>query len=49
VEEGGNYSIDHSANLALINPQGHFAGFLMPPFDKERVLQVLEVLGRRDH
>ena len=49
VEADGNYTIDHSANLALINPQGHFAGFLMPPFDKERVLQVLQVLGRRDH
>jgi protein SCO1 len=49
VEADGNYTIDHSANLALINPQGHFAGFLMPPFDKERVLQVLDVLGRRDH
>lgn len=48
VEADGSYTIDHSANLALINPQGHFAGFLMPPFDKERVVQVLEVLGRRD-
>lgn len=49
VEADGSYTIDHSANLALINPQGHFAGFLMPPFDKERVVQVLEVLGGRDH
>ena len=45
----GNYTIDHSATLALINPQGHFAGFLMPPFDKARIVQVLDVLGRRDH
>ena len=49
VEADGSYTIDHSANLALINPQGHFAGFLMPPFDQERVVQVLDVLGRRDH
>lgn len=49
VEVDGNYTIDHSANLALINPQGHFAGFLMPPFDEARIVQVLDVLGRRDH
>lgn len=48
VEEDGSYTVDHSANLVLLNPQGNFAGFLMPPFDKERVVQLLTVLRKRD-
>jgi len=47
--EDGNYSVDHSANLVLINPQGHFAGFIMPPFDTERVARLLGVLSKRPH
>ncbi len=27
-----DYSIDHSANLVLINPNGHYHGFFRPPF-----------------
>ena len=46
---GGTMFMVGATAYALINPQGHFAGFLMPPFDKERVVQVLEVLGGRDH
>jgi protein SCO1 len=49
VAQDGSYTIDHSANLVLVNPQGHFAGFLMPPFDGERVLELIEVLRGRDH
>ena len=48
VEKDGSYSIDHSANLVLLNPKGDFAGFLMPPFDRERVVQVLELLRKRE-
>jgi len=46
--EGGDYSIDHGANLALINPHGHFAGYVMPPFDRERLVQLLSVLRKRE-
>lgn len=49
VEKDGDYSIDHSANLVLLNPKGDFAGFLMPPFDRDRVVQVLELLRKREH
>lgn len=30
---GENYQVDHGANLAVINPYGHFHGFMKPPFD----------------
>jgi protein SCO1 len=45
----GGYSVDHSANLVLINPQGQFAGFVTPPLDRARLQKLLDVLRRRDH
>lgn len=37
VLQGDSYSIDHSAHIALINPQGHYYGFFKPPFDPARL------------
>ena len=34
---GDFYSIDHSANIVLINPRGHYAGYFKPPFDAGRL------------
>jgi protein SCO1/2 len=31
----GSYTIDHSAALMLMNPQGSLAGYLVPPFKPE--------------
>jgi len=31
--EGDDYTIDHTANIAVINPKGHYQGFLKPPFE----------------
>lgn len=28
-----DYTVDHSANLVLINPYGHYHGFFKPPFN----------------
>ena len=28
-----NYTIDHSGNVILVNPYGHFYGYLRPPFE----------------
>lgn len=30
---GDNYMVDHSANVALVNPQGHSMGFFKAPLD----------------
>lgn len=37
VTHGDDYTIDHSAHIALINPQGHYYGFFKPPFDIARL------------
>jgi protein SCO1 len=31
--EGGNYQVDHSANVVLINPRGDYHGFFKAPLD----------------
>jgi protein SCO1/2 len=33
VGEGDEYQVDHSANVVLINPRGHYHGFFKAPFD----------------
>ena len=34
---GGEYSVDHSAALLLVDPEGRLAGYFMPPFQAERL------------
>lgn len=37
VVMGDDYSMDHSANIVLVNPYGHYAGFFRPPFELARM------------
>lgn len=36
-EGGDDYSVDHSANIALINPYGHYHAFFKPPLEAPRL------------
>lgn len=36
---GGNYIVDHSASILLINPQGRLAAYLKPPHTPESILK----------
>ena len=36
--ETGDYTVDHSGHIAVINPAGHFSGFYKPPLDVSRML-----------
>ncbi|MFU8763489.1 MAG: SCO family protein [Haliea sp.] len=40
----GEYSVDHSAALLLVDPEGRLAGYFMPPFKAERLAADLEPL-----
>lgn len=40
----GDYTMDHSAALVLINPQGRIAGYLSPPFDAAAIADDLRQL-----
>jgi protein SCO1/2 len=39
VEEGGNYSIDHSGYVFIVNPKGDYQGFIKPPFANGKTLE----------
>jgi protein SCO1 len=36
-EDGGEYQVDHSANVVLINPRGDYHGFFRAPLDKAKM------------
>ncbi len=35
------YLVDHGANLIIINPRGDYHGFIRPPFDSDKLAQVM--------
>lgn len=37
VPAGDAYLVDHSGNIVIINPYGHYHGFFKPPFDPVRL------------
>ncbi|MEO7251877.1 MAG: SCO family protein [Arenimonas sp.] len=43
----GDYTIDHSATLVLIDPQGRQAGLIRPPLDANAIAADLRVLAER--
>lgn len=42
----GNYSVDHSAALAVLDPRGRMAGVIAPPFDPAAIADDLAGLTR---
>lgn len=43
-DDNGNYFITHSDSMALINPQGEYVGLFKGPYNKENMLQALEMI-----
>ena len=41
-----DYSIDHSAALVLLDPQGRMSGVTQPPFDMKGIAADLEMLTK---
>lgn len=35
---GGDYQVDHSSNVVLINPRGDYHGFFKSPLDRDKML-----------
>lgn len=42
-----DYTVDHSANIMLVNPRGHYHGFIKPPLDAPRIKLTLQSLVTR--
>jgi len=41
-DEYGNYFITHSDSIALLDPSGNYVGLFKGPYDKDKVISVLE-------
>lgn len=47
-DAAGNYSVDHSASIVLVDPQGQLAGLFRPPLDAAAISgDLLSLLGPR--
>jgi protein SCO1 len=43
----GDYTIDHSSSLALLDPNGAYAGVIRPPLDSAKIAADLRLLATR--
>ncbi len=43
-----DYSVDHSANIAVLDPQGRLAGLIRPPFQPQAIADDLALLTAAD-
>jgi protein SCO1/2 len=43
--DGGDYTIDHSTQVLLIDPSAHLAGIIRPPFDAAAIAADLDALA----
>ena len=41
---GDNYQVEHSGNIALINPQGHYVGFFKAPHELDKLVRNYEAI-----
>lgn len=48
-ENPNDYSVDHSANIALLDPQGRLAGLIRPPFQPQAIATDLAALSATEH
>jgi protein SCO1/2 len=46
-EPDGSYSMDHSATLVVLDPQGRQAGLISPPLDASKIADDLRLLAER--
>ena len=44
---GEFYNVEHSGNIVLINPRGHYAGYFKPPFDPGRIKLTYQSIHRQ--
>ena len=42
--EVGAYTVDHSANIVVVNPRGHYAGFMRAPHNAQNIGKVVSHL-----
>lgn len=44
-DEGGGYQVDHSANIVIVNPRGHYHGFAKMPHQADTIVASFKSLA----
>ena len=46
-DANGGYVIDHTGNIIIVDPKGHYAGFMKLPHQADRILMAYKSIARR--
>jgi protein SCO1 len=46
-DANGGYVIDHTGNIVIIDPKGHYAGFMKLPHQPDRILMAYKSIARK--
>lgn len=46
-DTAGGYLVDHTVNVIIIDPRGHYHGFLKPPHDANNIAKVMAAMAKR--
>lgn len=44
TDEKLGYLMDHSANIAILDPNGNYYGFIKPPFNPKKMLEIVTLI-----
>ena len=47
-DSNGGYVIDHTGNIVIVDPKGHYAGFMKLPHQADRILDGVQVDRAQD-
>jgi protein SCO1 len=45
--DNGGYQVDHTANIVIVNPRGHYHGFARTPHNVDTIVEAYRSLSRR--
>jgi protein SCO1/2 len=43
----GGYVIDHTGNIVIVDPKGHYAGFMKLPHQADRIAMAYKSIARK--
>lgn len=45
VPDGDSYQVDHTANMVIVNPRGHYHGFIKMPHQADKIVAAFQTLS----
>jgi len=47
VPDGASYQVDHTANIVIVNPRGHYHGFIKMPHQADNIVAAFQTLSTK--